>query len=98
MFQLGLLYYRNNQKDNALQAWQQAVVVFPDYSNARWYLSLIYEERNDLKKALAEVEAIEKFNKDNQLVQDRLAKLRAGLHQFEPPQNVLDQTPLNNQQ
>lgn len=93
LFQLGLLYYRNGQKDPAFKAWQQAVQAFPNYSNARWYLSLIYEERNQLQQALDEVKAIEKFNPDNQLVLDRIAKLTAGIRTI-PPSTVLEQKPL----
>ncbi|MEK7583194.1 MAG: tetratricopeptide repeat protein [Patescibacteria group bacterium] len=98
LFQSGLLYYRNGQRDAAKAAWERAVTVFPDYSNARWYLSLVYEENNDLKGALAQVEAIEKVNPDNQVVKDRLEKLRAGIRTFVPPNDVLDQAPLNSQQ
>ena len=97
-FQLGLLYYRNNQKDMAFSAWEQAVLLFPDYSNARWYLSLIYEERNDLKHALAEVEAIQKLNPDNDLVEKRIEDLKNGIRQIVPPEDVLDKSPLNNEQ
>lgn len=97
MFQLGLLYYRNNQKDQALAAWKNAVTLFPDYSNARWYLSLVLEERGDLEGALAQVQAIEKLNPDNQLVKERLAKLDAGIRVI-PPGTVLGQQPLNNAQ
>jgi tetratricopeptide (TPR) repeat protein len=93
VFQLGLLYYRNNQKDNAFQAWQRAVVLFPNYSNARWYLSLIYEERGDLENALAQVEAIQKLNPDDQTVQQRLTQLQSG-KRIIPPGKVLDQKPL----
>jgi tetratricopeptide (TPR) repeat protein len=92
-FQLGLLYYRNNQKDNALAAWQRAVFLFPDYSNARWYLSLIYEERGDLANALIQVQAIQKLNPNNNLVQQRLAQLQAGKRTI-PPEKVLDKKPL----
>ena len=94
LFQLGLLYYRNNRKDNAFRAWQQAVLLFPDYSNARWYLSLVYEERGDLKNALVQVEEIKRLNPDNELVQERLEQLRSG-ERLIPPGNVLDQEPLN---
>ncbi|MBI2669582.1 MAG: tetratricopeptide repeat protein [Candidatus Yanofskybacteria bacterium] len=93
-FQLGLLYYRNNQKDNALRAWQQAVLLFPNYSNARWYLSLIYEERGELEQALGQVREIEKFNHDNKLVQQRLTQLEAGKRTI-PPEKLLDKEPLN---
>ena len=97
LFQLGLLLYRNNQHDQAQKAWEQAVLLFPDYSNARWYLSLVYEEQNDFKRALDEVKVIQKLNPDNQLVKDRLDKLEAGLRTFTPPATVLNQTPLNNE-
>ncbi len=93
-FQTGLLYYRNNQKDAALNAWQQAVILFPNYSNARWYLSLVYEERGDLENALKQVEEIEKLNPNNELVQQRLAQLRAGQRTI-PPGKVLDKQPLD---
>ncbi|OGN03810.1 MAG: hypothetical protein A2831_01765 [Candidatus Yanofskybacteria bacterium RIFCSPHIGHO2_01_FULL_44_17] len=93
-FQIGLLYYRNNQKDNAFTAWQQAVILFPNYSNARWYLSLVYEERGDLANALKQVEEIEKFNPDNEIVKQRLAQLHSG-QRIIPPGKVLDQEPLN---
>lgn len=92
-FQTGLLYYRNNQKDKAFNAWQQAVLLFPNYSNARWYLSLVYEERGDLNSALRQVEEIEKFNTDNELVRQRLAQLRSGRRTI-PPEKVLNKKPL----
>ncbi|PJE51460.1 MAG: hypothetical protein COV29_00535 [Candidatus Yanofskybacteria bacterium CG10_big_fil_rev_8_21_14_0_10_36_16] len=93
VFQLGLLYYRNNQKDAAFNAWQQAVSLFPDYSNARWYLSLMYEERGDIENALSQVREIERLNPGNELVQQRLQQLEEG-RRIIPPGNVLDQEPL----
>ncbi len=100
LFQLGLLYYRNDQKEGALKAWERAVVFFPDYSNAHWYLSLAYEERGDqasLEKALSEAKIVAKLNPDNQMVKDRIDKLEQGLKTFAPPADVLDQTPINNE-
>ncbi len=94
VFQLGLLYYRNNQKDNALRAWQQAVFLFPNYSNARWYLSLIYEERGDLANALEQVQEIQKLNPDNDLVKQRMSQLASGKRLI-PPDRLLDKKPLN---
>ncbi len=93
VFQLGMLYYRNDQKDNAFKAWQRAVFLFPNYSNARWYLSLLYEERGDLANALAQVQEIQRLNPDNEMVQQRLAQLQAGKRTI-PPEKVLDKKPL----
>ncbi|MBI4160488.1 MAG: tetratricopeptide repeat protein, partial [Candidatus Yanofskybacteria bacterium] len=92
--QLGLLYYRNNQKDEALGAWERAVFLFPNYSNARWYLSLILEERGDLDGALAQVKEVERLNPDNELVKKRRGELEAGSRRI-PPEKVLDQQPLD---
>ena len=93
VFQLGLLYYRNNQKDAALAAWQQAVTLFPDYSNARWYLSLVLEERGDLAGALAQVREVERLNPDIEMVRQRVEQLQSGIRLI-PPGQVLDQQPL----
>ena len=97
MFQLGLLYYRNNQKENAQAAWERAVFLFPDYSNARWYLSLRYEELNQIEKAIDQLDRIAKLNAGNQLIEERLAKLKSGKRVI-PPETVLGQKPLNNEQ
>ena len=50
MFELGLLYIRNEQKDNAVAAMQRAVLLAPQYANARWYLALLLEERDDVTR------------------------------------------------
>ena len=93
VFQLGLLYYRNNQKDAALNSWTRAVEISPSFSNARWYLSLILEERGRIDEALDQVREIEKYNKDNDLVKKRISDLSQGKRLI-PPAKVLDQKPL----
>ena len=93
-FQLGLLHYRNNEKDLAVKDWQQAIALFPNYANARWYLSLALEEQGKIQEALDQVKEIEKTNPDNALVKQRIEQLSAGIQKF-PPQNVLDEKPLN---
>ncbi len=93
MFQLGLLYYRANRKTDAFNAMQQAVFLKPDFANARWYLGLLLEERNDFPGAAAQMEKILETNKDNQTVIDKLAQLRTGLPAT-PPQPVIEQKPL----
>jgi tetratricopeptide (TPR) repeat protein len=96
---LGLLYYRNGQKANALAAWEHAVLLFPDYSNARWYLSLAYEERGELERALDQVIKIEPLNPDNEMVKIRIDQLKEGIQVIKPPEkDVLDANPLNNQE
>lgn len=94
-FELGLLYYRANQKDKALNVLQQAVTLAPDYSNARWYLALIHEERGELEAAVAQLEQIiaVDVNRDNPVVLTKLEALRQGKTSI-PPEKVLDQPPI----
>jgi tetratricopeptide (TPR) repeat protein len=95
IFELGLLYYRGDRKNDAFNALQRAVVLAPDYSNARWYLALILEERKDLDGAIAQLERILSVdvNKDNPTVMTKLEELRAGKTK-NPPGDILDETPI----
>ena len=94
-FELGLLYYRDNQKEKAFSQLQRAVLLSPDLSNARWYLGLLYEERQDIPNATDQMEKILSLeaNKGNQMVLTKLDELRNGKKTI-PPKKVLDQKPL----
>lgn len=94
-FELGLLYYRAGRKNDAFNALQRAVVLAPDYSNARWYLALILEERKDLDGAIEQLEKILSVdvNKDNQVVTQKLEELKLGKTKT-PPGDILDQEPI----
>ncbi len=94
-FELGLLYYRAGRKDDAFNTLQRAVVLAPDYSNARWYLALILEERKDFDGAIQQLEKILSVdvNKDNPEVINKLDELRTGRNKT-PPDKILDQQPL----
>ncbi len=74
-FQLGILYYRDGQKDQARNIFEQIVAMEPNYSNARWYLSVLYEEEGRYDDAIAQVQEVEKLNQGNQTVEQRLSDL-----------------------
>ena len=44
-FELGYLYYENNQFDQAQEEFQVATILNPNYSNARYFLGLIYDQK-----------------------------------------------------
>jgi hypothetical protein len=94
-FELGLLYYRNNQKGQAYSAMTAAVNIFSDYSNARWYLALMLEEQGKIPDAIAQLQKILSLdvNKDNQTVIDKIASLEAGQREI-PPAKVTSKAPL----
>jgi len=56
------------------------LVLKPDYSNALWYLALIYEERKDIPNAIIQLQNILAIdaNKDNQTVIDKISQLQSG--------------------
>ncbi len=93
MFELGLLYLRDDRHGDALLAMRRAVLLAPAYSNARWYLALLLEEQGDLEGALAQLIEIQKGNMDNEALKQKIGQLEAG-RQAIPPGDVLDEKPL----
>jgi tetratricopeptide (TPR) repeat protein len=77
MFELGLLYLRVNNRQGAEAALRRAVLLAPQFSNARWYLGLILEEKRDIAGALAQFQEIQKGNHNNQALNDKLTSLGA---------------------
>ena len=91
--QLGLLYYRDNQKAKAFSELERAISIFPDFSNARWYLALFYEERGELDAALGQLYRVEKLNPENEVLKQKIGQLEAGKRLL-PPQRVTGFEPL----
>ncbi len=77
-FQLGLLYYQNNDINRAEAEFVRATSLNSNFSNARYFLGLIYDRRGEREKAIAEFEQIQAFNPDNGEVKTILLNLRLG--------------------
>jgi len=77
-FQLGVLYYRDEKYDEAQEEFERAVALSPNYSNARYFLGLIYDRKGQKGKAIEQFVEIEKFNPENEEVKRILANLRMG--------------------
>lgn len=75
-FQLAILYYRNGDKEQALNMFEQIVSFAPDYANARWYLSAMYEEVKRYDDALAQVIKVQETNKEEEIVKQRVTYLQ----------------------
>lgn len=78
-YQLGLLYWQNNDLTRAKENLLRSVELFPDYSDARYILALIYNQENNYTEALRHLEAIAKHNKDNQFVNNMIADIKKKL-------------------
>lgn len=78
LFQLGLLYYRAERFEAARNIFAQAVNLNPNYSNARYFLGLIYDRFGDKNAAIEQFERVQAFNLANEEVKTILKNLRAG--------------------
>lgn len=77
-FQLGILYYRAEDFDKAQAELERAIGLSPNYSNARYFLGLIYDKKGQKSKAIEQFELISQLNPDNEEVKKILDNLRQG--------------------
>ena len=78
LFQLGLLYYKDNRLEEAEAVLKRAISINPNYSNARYFLGLIYDKTRRKIGAIAEFEKISVLNPGNNEVEKILFNLRSG--------------------
>lgn len=96
-FQLGVLSYQLNRKDIAQIALERAVSLRENYSNARYFLGLIYDEKNAKDQAIAQFARVQELNPTNTEVMKILENLRAGkkaLDGITPPPEERDAPPI----
>ena len=75
-FQLGLLYYSNENYSSAQGEFERAVSLDPNYTNARYFLGLSYDETGRKTQAIEQFELIEEYNPENEQVKQILTNLR----------------------
>lgn len=78
-YQLGLLYYGDNQIEKAIPAFMRAVEINGTYSNARYFLGLALYQLKDTAASLAQFKEVEKLNPDNMDVKTIIRNLESGL-------------------
>lgn len=89
LFQLGLLYYQNKDYQNAKPVFERAVGLNSSYSNARYFLGLIYDREGKKEEAIAQFKKIAELNPDNQEVKRIIENLQIGksaLFGISPPE------------
>jgi tetratricopeptide (TPR) repeat protein len=77
-FELGVLLYQNNQSAAAEVQFQRAVALQSNYSNARYFLGLIYANQGMTSAALSQFEAIAQLNPGNAEIQQIITNLQNG--------------------
>jgi len=78
-FQLGVLYYKAEKYPQAKGEFIRAIVLDDNFSNARYFLGLLYDREGDKESALDQFERIAQLNPDNEHVKQVIANLKAGL-------------------
>jgi len=77
-FQLGLLYYFSDDYTNAIPEFERAVSLSPGYSNARYFLGIIYDARGRTGDAIEQFEAIRELNPEDQEISQIVSNLENG--------------------
>ena len=88
LFQLGLLYYQAGDYMNAKAVLERTVALNTNYSNARYFLGLAYDNLDQTQAAIEQFEKIQILNPDNAEVVTILSNLRGGrkaLSSISPP-------------
>ncbi|MBD3238899.1 MAG: tetratricopeptide repeat protein [Candidatus Moranbacteria bacterium] len=78
IFRLGLLYYKNNQINEAKQEFEQAIKIDPDYANARYFLGLILDQLGNKEMAKEHFIKIKELNHENKDIDKILQNLNQG--------------------
>lgn len=74
-FQLGLLRYDRNDYKGSVNALDQAIVLVPDYANAKYFRGLSLSKLGEREKALADFTDILKSNPENQEIKFIISNL-----------------------
>jgi len=98
-FQLGLLYYQDKNYQKAQAEMERTVVINPNYSNALYFLGLIYDKQGEKNKAIEKFTKVLDLNPGNEEVIKILDNLKAGKEALEgiiqetPPQVPIEEKP-----
>ncbi len=96
-FQLGVLYYNEEELEKAEKELNRALGLNPDYQNAIYFLGLTYDKKGETEKALEQFEHLEELNPENKLIKNILSNLKEGkpaITEEQVPQEVpIKETP-----
>lgn len=76
LFQLGRIYFNNNQLDEAIVYLQRILTIMPDHSNALYSLGVAYQRKGQTQEAIAVFEKVLEINPGNQDIINKLEELR----------------------
>ena len=83
LFNLGVLEFNNKQYDKAVGVLERAVMMKPDYSDAKYYLGLTYFNLDRAKDAVAQFEDLVYLNPESKEIAAVLDNLKKGNKPFD---------------
>jgi tetratricopeptide (TPR) repeat protein len=101
-FQLAVLYYRSEMFKEAQAEFIRAIGIDTNFSNARYFLGLLYDWQGNKAAALEQFNKIAELNKDNKEIQTIISNINAGkpalgkpISAKKPSELLIDQQPVN---
>jgi tetratricopeptide (TPR) repeat protein len=76
-FQTGRLHFNLEQIDKAITMFEQAVIITPQYANARYALALSYEAAGRSEDALIQYQILSQMLPNNENIQAKIQQLSA---------------------
>jgi tetratricopeptide (TPR) repeat protein len=67
-----------NELDKAKEQLQIIISLQPDHANAHFWLAVVYEQLGDKENAITELEMVLSTNPDNEIIKEKLSKLKEG--------------------
>ena len=77
-FQLGFVYYNNNQLQEAKAEFNNVLSLDGSNQNAMYFLGLVYDKEGNAKEAILQFEKLEKLNPENEEIKTILSNLKSG--------------------
>jgi len=75
-FQLGRVQFNLNEVEKATTMFEQAVLVMPNYANARYSLALAYQTENRSQEALEQLKIVDQLVPNNETVQAMIREIK----------------------
>ena len=91
-YQLGLLYYFDDQINSAQREFERVLLLNSNYSNARYFLGLVYDKKGEKQQAIEQFRKVLELNPENVEVGKIIENLEAGAPALQGLQDPQDST------
>jgi len=77
IYESGRLYYNQNDFDSAIERFNRAIQLRPDYANAIYSLGLAYQKKGEKELALEQFNKLLESNPDSELIKSAVSSLQS---------------------